>query len=181
MLFRSAFIIAGGMHYQTPMLAAIAAEFQASPAEVGWIPTLSFGGMLTGVILLVPLGDRIDKRPLILFKLALLGVAQAAMAMAPSLGVLALASFVTGISSCLAQSFIAIVVDIAPPERRGRAVGTQLTALFVGILFARIVGGLIATHFGWRMSYVLSTVLIVALAPLLAARLPSTRPTTDAG
>ena len=60
LLIGSAFVIAGGIHYQTPMLATIANEFQASPAAVGWIPTLSFGGMLVGVALLVPLGDRIS-------------------------------------------------------------------------------------------------------------------------
>src|SRR5450759_3449096 len=46
LLIVSAFIVAGGIHYQTPMLAAIAAEFQADAATTGWIPTLSFGGML---------------------------------------------------------------------------------------------------------------------------------------
>ena len=66
LLIGSAFVIAGGIHYQTPMLARIASEFQASPAAVGWIPTLSFGGMLVGVSLFVPLGDRVNKRWLII-------------------------------------------------------------------------------------------------------------------
>ena len=175
----SAFVIAGGIHYQSPMLVSIATEFQADTATVGWVPTLSFGGMLAGMILLVPLGDRVDKRTLIIVQLAMLGLAQAAMATAPSIWVLVAASFVTGVCSSMAQLMIAIVADIAPPSERGKAVGTQLMALFVGILFARIVGGLIGEHFGWRFSYALSTLLIFALVPLLVARLPSSRPTTD--
>lgn len=176
----TAFVIAGGIHYQSPMLVAIGAEFRADAATVGWVPTLSFAGMLAGVVLLVPLGDRLNKRSLILCQFAVLALAQAVMAAAPSIWVLVAASFVTGVCSSLAQVMIAIVADIARPDARGRAVGTQLSALFVGILFARIAGGLIAAHYGWRFSYVLSTGLHLALAPLLLARLPRTRPTTRA-
>ena len=179
LLIGSAFVIAGGIHYQTPMLATIANEFQASPAAVGWIPTLSFGGMLVGVALLVPLGDRISKRWLIIGMISVLGMAQALMAAAPSIAVLAAASLVTGICAAVGLVFISIVVEIAPPQHRGRTVGTQLMAMFTGILFARIAGGLIATHFGWRWSYVFSSGLHCALVCALLAWLPHTRPTTQ--
>lgn len=180
LLIVSAFIVAATIHYQTPMLAAIAAEFGADAAATGWIPTLSFGGMLVGVLFFVPLGDRIDKRRLVLCKIVVLLLAQAMMAMAPSIAVLAAGSLVTGICASLLQSFIAITAEIAHPEQRGRALGTQLTALFSGILFARIAGGLIATHIGWRYSYVLSASMLLMIVPVLWARLPSTRPTSQA-
>ena len=181
LLIGSAFVIAGGIHYQTPMLATIANEFQASPATVGWIPTLSFGGMLVGIALLVPLGDRISKRWLIIGMISVLSMAQALMAVAPSIGVLAAASLLTGICASVWLVFISIVVEIAPPEHRGRTVGTQLMAMFTGILFARIAGGLIATHFGWRWSYVFSSGLHFTLVCALLAWLPHTRPTTQMG
>jgi len=181
LLIGSAFVIAGGIHYQTPMLATIANEFQASPAAVGWIPTLSFGGMLVGIALLVPLGDRISKRWLIIGMISVLSMAQALMAVAPSIGVLAAASLLTGICASVGLVFISIVVEIAPPEHRGRTVGTQLMAMFTGILFARIAGGLIATHFGWRWSYVFSSGLHFTLVCALLAWLPHTRPTTQMG
>ncbi len=179
LLIGAAFVIASGIHYQTPMLATIANEFQASPAAVGWIPTLSFGGMLVGIALLVPLGDRISKRWLIIGMVLVLSMAQALMAMAPSIAVLAAASLVTGICASVGLVFISIVVEIAPPQHRGRTVGTQLMAMFAGILFARIAGGLIATHFGWRWSYVFSAGLHCALIGALLAWLPHTRPTTQ--
>ena len=180
-LIGSAFVIAGGIHYQTPMLATIANEFQASPAAVGWIPTLSFGGMLVGIALLVPLGDRISKRWLIIGMIAMLSLAQGLMAAAPSIAVLAAASLLTGICAAVGLVFISIVVEIAPPQHRGRAVGTQLSAMFTGILFARIAGGLIATHLGWRWSYVFSSGLHFMLVLALLAWLPHTRPTTQMG
>jgi len=180
LLIASAFIVAGGIHYQTPMLAAIAAEFQADAATTGWIPTCSFGGMLAGMLFLVPLGDRVDKRALVLSKIVVLTLAQALMAAAPSIAVLAAGSLVTGICSSLLQSFIAITAEIAHPNERGRALGTQLTALFSGILFARIAGGSIAAHVGWRYSYMLSAGMLLSIIPVLWARLPHTRPTSQA-
>ncbi len=179
LLILAAFVIAGGIHYQTPMLAAIAADFQASPAQVGWIPTLSFGGMVIGVALFIPLGDRINKRWLIIGMISVLGAAQVVMAVAPSITVLAAASLVTGICSSVGLVFISIVVEIAPPRHRGRAVGTQLMAMFIGILFARIAGGLIATHLGWRWSYTFSAGLHAVLVCALLVRLPDTRATTQ--
>ena len=176
----SALIVAGGIHYQTPMLAAIAAEFDADAATTGWIPTLSFGGLLLGIVLFVPLGDRVDKRTLVLTKIVVITLAQAVMAFAPSIAVLAAGSLVTGICSSLMQHFIAITAEVAHPDHRGRALGTQLTAMFSGILFARIVGGLIATHLGWRYSYMLSAAMLVLLIPVLWMRLPNTRPTSKA-
>jgi len=180
LLIVSAFIVAGGIHYQTPMLAAIAAEFQADAATTGWIPTLSFGGMMAGILFFVPLGDRIDKRRLVIAKIVLLALAQVVMAMAPSIEVLAAASLVTGICSSVAQSFIAITAETAHPDHRGRAIGTLMTALFGGILFARIAGGLIAAHLGWRYSYMLSAGMLLVMIPVLWVRLPSTRPTSQA-
>ena len=176
----SAFVVTPCIHYQTPMLAAIAAEFGADAAATGWIPTLSFGGMVVGTLFLVPLGDRFDKRRLVLCQITVLTLAQAVMAVAPSITVLAAASLVTGICSPLLQNFVAITAEIAPPGQRGRALGTQLTAMFSGILFARIAGGLIAAHFGWRYSYVLSAGMLLLVIPVLLQRLPSTQPTSRA-
>src|SRR6185295_10384983 len=133
-----------------------------------------------GSVLLVPLGDRIDKRTLVLSQIVVLALSQMASAAAPSLAVLVAANLLTGFCSPLVQNFVAIVAEISPPERRGRALGTQLTAMFSGILFARIAGGLMATHVGWRYGYVLSAGMLLAITAVLWARLPSTRPTSRA-
>jgi len=180
LLAASAFIVSGGIHYQTPMLAAIAFDLNADAASAGWIPTLSFGGLLIGIVLFVPLGDRVDKRTLVLSKIVVMTLAQAIMAAAPSIAVLAAGSLVTGICSSLSQHFISITAEVAHPSHRGRALGTQLTAMFSGILFARIFGGLIATYLGWRYSYMLSACMLLAITVVLWVRLPNTKPTTQA-
>jgi predicted MFS family arabinose efflux permease len=173
------FAAAGGIHYQTPMLGPIAAEFGADTAQIGWIPTATFGGFLVGILLLAPLGDRMDKRRLILAQHCAAIVALLAAAAAPSLASAAVAGFILGVCGSSSQSVIPLVAELAPPNQRGSAVGTVLTALFLGILFARIVGGLVAAHLGWRWMYVIGAAMMATIAPVLFARLPHSPPKTS--
>lgn len=175
------FVVSGVIHYQTPMLGAMGAEFGADAAAVGWVATLTFGGFLAGLIFLAPLGDRLDKRKLVLGQIAVLVPALLAMAAAPSLATLAAASFVVGASGTFGQHFIAMTAELARPDERGRTMGKLLTALFLGILFARITGGLVASHIGWRWMYAIVAVMMLALTPALLRRLPSTPAKTQIG
>jgi predicted MFS family arabinose efflux permease len=175
------FAAGAAVHYQAPMLGEIGVEFGADAAAVGWVPTLTFGGFVAGMIFIVPLGDRLEKRALILSQIAVLIVMSLCMAASPSLIAAATASFGIGASVCYTQSIIPMVVELTSPRERGRTVGTLLTALFLGILFGRLAGGIIASHLGWRWAYVFSAALLLALASALALRLPSTPPKTQLG
>jgi predicted MFS family arabinose efflux permease len=177
----SVFAGAGTIHYQTPMLAAFAADFNADAAAVGWVATLTFGGFLAGTFFLVPLGDRYDKRRLILVEIGVLIVALLVMASAPTLPALVVASLVVGITSGFAQLVIPLTAELAPPEKRGRVMGTLLACLFLGILFGRLAGGLIAQYFGWRWTYVAAAAMLAALAPALMLWLPSMPARTQLG
>src|SRR5712691_11008742 len=170
----SVFAGAGTIHYQTPMLAAFAAGCNARAATAAWVAALTFGGLLAGTFFLVPLGDRFDKRRLILAELAVLIVALLAMAAAPSLAALAAASLVVGVTAGFAQIVIPLAAEVAPPEQRGRVMGTILACLFLGILFGRMAGGLVASTLGWRWTYVGAAAMLLALVPALALWLPST-------
>ncbi len=177
----SVFAGAGTIHYQTPMLAAFAADFHADAAAVGWVATLTFGGFLAGTFFLVPLGDRYDKRTLILIELGVLIVALLVMASAPTLPALIAASLVVGLTSGFAQLVIPLTAELAPPEKRGRVMGALLACLFLGILFGRLAGGLIAEFLGWRWTYVAAAAMLAALAPALLLWLPSMPARTQLG
>jgi len=172
------FASASTVHFQTPMLGRFAVEFAATPAAIGWIPTLSFAGFLTGIVFLVPLGDRFDKRRLILAHLAGLIAAVLGMAVAPALPFLWLASFWIGVFASLSQYVVPLVVELAPPGARGAAVGTVMSGLFLGILFGRVVGGIVTETLGWRWMYVISAVLLAAVGAGVAMRLPPSPPGT---
>ena len=177
----SVFAGAGTIHYQTPMLVAFAAEFEADAAAAGWVATLTFGGFLAGTIFIVPLGDRFDKRRVILAEFAVLIPALLAMAAAPSLPALALASFFVGVAAGFAQVVIPLAAELVPPEKRGRVMGAILACLFLGILFGRMAGGLVASTLGWRWTYVGATAMLLALLPALLLWLPSTSSKTQLG
>jgi predicted MFS family arabinose efflux permease len=172
------FATAGTIHFQTPMLPELAREFGASAAEVGWVPTLSFAGFLSGTLFVSPLGDSFDKRRLILAKLACLTGAMAAMGAAPSLGLLVAAGFVAGVGASLSQDVIPLVSELAAPGERGRAVGTVLSGLFLGILFGRIGGGFVTEALGWRWMYAISAAMLVVMFAAMFARCPSAPPRT---
>ena len=181
LLTATVFTTASAMHFQTPMLERIRAEFGATPAAVGWIPTLSFAGFLSGTVFLIPLGDRYDKRTLILAKVAVLILAVLAMAIAPSLPMLWLASFVLGIATSVSQHVVPLVAELAGPRARGRAVGTVLSGLFLGILFARVTGGIVAATLGWRAMYVISMGMLIVVGTALVLRLPRAPASTAHG
>jgi predicted MFS family arabinose efflux permease len=164
---------AGSIHFQTPLLAEFGRVFEADAATVGWVPTLSFAGFLTGTLFLVPLGDRYDKRRIVLAKFVGLTGSIFVIAAAPNLPVLAVASFAAGVSASVSQDILALVADLVEPGERGRAIGTALSGLFVGILLARVGSGSMASLVGWRWTYVIYGCLLCALIPVLIARVPS--------
>jgi len=178
LLTATCFTTAGTVHFQTPMLPEFAREFGASPAAVGWVATCSFGGFLAGTLALAPLGDRFDKRRLIIGQLACLIAAMLAMGAAPNLPLLVAAAFCVGVCASTSQHILPFIAELSAPGERGRALGTVMSGLFLGILFGRVGGGFASAFLGWRWTYALSAALMLALAPALVARLPSAPPQT---
>ena len=170
------FSTAGTIHFQTPLLGLIAKDFQASPAAVGWIPTLTFGGFFVGTFFLVPLGDRLDKRLLIINQLIALIAALLGMAVAPTLAIAAIASFMIGFFCGLSQHVVPLVSELADHGERGRIVGTVLSGVFTGLLFSRVVAGQIAEHFDWRWAYVFGAVLCAIVGVAAFVTMPRVAP-----
>lgn len=162
------------IYYNQPMLGQMAAEFAAR--DVSAVPTATQLGYALGLVLLVPLGDRIDRRRLILWQGAGLVASLGLAALAPGLVGLAAASVAIGVFSTIAQQLIPLAAELARPEARGQAVGTLMSGLLAGILLARTVSGLVAEHAGWRAMFWLGAGLAVLMLAALASRLPRSRP-----
>ncbi|CAB3661975.1 MFS transporter [Achromobacter pestifer] len=167
------------LYYSQPMLGVLGAEIRASAEALGWIPTLTQLGYAFGILMLAPLGDRHDRKHIILIKAAVLSLALLAAAVSPSIGMLLAASFVVGLSATLAQDIVPAAAHLAPPAQRGKTVGTVMTGLLLGILLSRVVSGFVAEQFGWRVMFVAAAVTIVALGVALWRGLPRFVPTTQ--
>lgn len=167
-------VLGAALHYQMPMLAQLASEFAARPERVGLVPMATLGAYALGVFFLVPLGDRFEKRSLILVKSVLLALAYASASLAPSLEWLIAASFCIGVLGSAAQDIVPLAARIAPAGRQGRVLGQVMTGIFLGILFGRLFGGLVTEHFGWRMAFAGAALVTGAVVPVLALTLPRT-------
>ncbi len=167
---------AANVWYNQPMIGMIARDLPAPAQLAALIPTATQIGFASGILLLLPLGDRMDRRTLILRQLVLLTAALLAAALAPGPFTLIAASVAIGAGACIAQQIVAFAADLAPPQRRGQVVGTVMSGVLSGVLMGRVLSGAVAHYAGWRTMFFLAAGLAVAMGVLLAAMLPRSRP-----
>lgn len=149
------------LYYNQPMLGVIGSELQATPRQIGLVPTMTQLGYGLGIALLAPLGDRFDRKKIILAKAAALAIALVASGFAPGIVFLLAASLATGMAATMAQDIVPAAATIAPESQRGKIVGMVMTGLLLGILLSRVVSGVVAERFGWRTMYFAAAVAIV--------------------
>lgn len=163
------------VYYAQPLLEAMARDLAIDPAQVGLVVTLSQVGYGLGLILLVPLGDLLDRRRLILVQTVLAVVALALVAWAPNSTLLLLGMALTGVLAVVAQVLVAHAASLASDASRGRVVGMVTGGIVIGILLARTVSGVMADLAGWRSTYWLAAALALLTGALLWRWLPASR------
>ncbi len=142
------------------------------------VPAVTQLGYAAGMLLLAPLGDRFDRRRLILLQIVGMCIALVVAAAAPTLSVLIIASLAIGVLATIAQQAVPFAAELAPASARGHAVGTVMSGLLLGILLARTAAGLVAEYFGWRAVFGVSVVALLVLAVVIILRLPKSKPTS---
>ncbi|MBD9607741.1 putative MFS family arabinose efflux permease [Pseudomonas sp. PvR086] len=162
----------GNVYYAQPLLDAMAEAFAMDPATIGIIITLTQIGYGVGLLLLVPLGDLLNRRRLIVLQTLLSALALLMIALAPSSTWLLLGMALTGLLAVVTQVLVAYAATLAIPAQRGRVVGVITSGIVVGILLARTVAGGMADLAGWRSIYLLSAGLTLVMALLLFRVLP---------
>ncbi|MEY9940568.1 MFS transporter [Streptacidiphilus sp. MAP5-3] len=156
-----------GIYYAQPLLPALASAFHAHWASAAAVVTAGQLGYAAGLLLIVPLGDRLARDRLATALLWAAVPAAVLAATAPALPVLCVAAAGLGLFGSAAQVLVARTASLAGAERRGRAVGTVMGGLTAGILLARVVSGQVAALWGWRAVYAAAAVLFVTAAVAL--------------
>jgi len=166
------------LYYSQPMLGVLAGDIGASERSAGLVPTLTQLGYALGILLLAPLGDRHDRRLIMLVKAALLTIALLLAGTSPSLATLLPASLLIGLTATLAQDIVPAAATLAPEAQRGKVVGTIMTGLLTGILLSRVISGLVAEQFGWRAMFFIAATTIMLMGVAIHRFLPRFQPST---
>jgi predicted MFS family arabinose efflux permease len=162
-------------YYPQPLLPTIARAFGLSAAGAGAIVTTAQLGYGAGLLLIVPLGDLLERRSLVVVMSLLTAAGLFTTALAPSMPVLLLGTALTGLFSVVVQILVPFAAALAAPEQRGRVVGTVMSGLLLGVLSARTVAGALASLGGWRTVYWAGAAAMVLVAAVLGRALPRHR------
>ncbi|MEU2880712.1 MFS transporter, partial [Streptomyces sp. NPDC007070] len=160
-------VTAGNIYLAAPMLPLIARDFGSAPSAVAWIASVAQFGYAAGLLFFAPLGDRVNRRPLVAGLSLATTAALVAASLAPGTAALAAAVFAASAATVVPQLLVPMVAERAPADRRARHVAAVIAGLFTGIVAARVLGGLAGQAFGWRWVFVGAAVLTLALDGVL--------------
>ncbi|HBQ6679129.1 TPA: MFS transporter, partial [Klebsiella pneumoniae] len=153
------------IYYAQPLLPLMGANLHLTVEGMGLVPTLTQAGYALGILFLLPLGDRHDRRRLILVKSALLALLLLLCSLTGQLSSLLVVSLLIGMAATMAQ-------DIVPAGKQGKMVGTVMTGLLLGILLSRTVSGVVGAVFGWRVMYQAAAVSVALIGLVMWRVLP---------
>ncbi|WP_225099890.1 MFS transporter [Streptomyces sp. CoH27] len=174
-------VTAANIYLAAPLLPLIAHDFGTVPSAVTWIASVAQFGYAAGLLFFAPLGDRVNRRPLVAALSVATAVALIGAAVSPGTAALAAAVFVAAAATVVPQLLVPLVAERAPAGRRARHVAAVIAGLFTGIVAARVVGGLAGQAFGWRWVFAGSAVLTLALGLTTALALPAERRAREGG
>ncbi|MBS9437934.1 MFS transporter [Photorhabdus noenieputensis] len=166
-------------YYAQPLLDTIALQFNLTANEAGFIVTTAQLSYAVGLIFLVPLGDMFERRGLIVSMTILAAIGLLITATSQNIWQMLLGTALTGLFSVVAQVLVPLAATLALPHQRGKAVGTIMSGLLLGILLARTISGTMATLGGWRTVFWVASVLLVILSLTLWRYLPRYKQVTD--
>ncbi|RZS76292.1 MFS transporter [Pseudobacter ginsenosidimutans] len=166
-------ISVANVYYAQPLLDAMSRQFNITEASAGIIITATQIGCALALIGLVPLGDMLNRRKLLIGQLIALVLALVLVITAKTKPVLLTGMAALGLlGTAMTQGLLAYAATLARPSQRGRVVGAAQGGVVVGLLLARTVAGLLADIWGWRSVYILSAILAGMMILVLYKRLP---------
>lgn len=160
------------IYYAQPLLPLMGANLHLTVEGMGLVPTLTQAGYALGILFLLPLGDRHDRRRLILVKSALLALLLLLCSLTSQLSSLLVVSLLIGMAATMAQDIVPAAAILAPAGKQGKMVGTVMTGLLLGILLSRTVSGVVGAVFGWRVMYQAAAVSVALIGLVMWRVLP---------
>ncbi len=172
----SAGLVVANLYYNQPLLHDMAISLGVSNPEVSNVALSTQIGYAFGLLLIIPLGDKINNIKIMKLNFLILILSLLGAAISQSLVLLIISSFLIGFTSTLPQLFVPMAAHLSNDEGRGRAIGIVMSGLLIGILGSRVLSGLVGEYFGWRTVFYGAAGLMILLFFLLNAKLPVIQP-----
>jgi EmrB/QacA subfamily drug resistance transporter len=137
-------------------LPTISNELTINAILLSWIST---SYLLTSAMLAVPFGriaDIYGMKKIFTYGIVILTIASFLAAVSPSAELLIISRAIQGIGSAMIfVTGLAIITSVFPPKERGKAIGINITATYMGLVLSPILGGFLTTYMGWRSIFYL--------------------------
>ncbi len=172
-------LIVSNLYYAQPLISLIAPEIKLTEAIASFIVTLTQIGYCAGLVLLVPLGDLIENKKLILFTIVSSIIAMISAMQSHTANTFLISSLAIGITTVAVQMLIPLAAHLSPVEKRGQTVGTIMGGLLAGIMLSRPFSSLLSHAFGWRAVFGIAATLLIILAIALFIKLPNRKPNAE--
>lgn len=168
-------ICAGSNYYNQPLIYSIAEALKVNADQVALTIVISQLSYAVGLFILVPLGDFFEKRSYICLLMCCTGLAQVGLSLSQTLPVLYGFTFLATFFSIATQVLVPFAAGLASPKKSPQVVGTLMSGLFLGILLARSIAGLLSTVWSWHAVYLISGIVILVFAWGMWVKLPVAR------
>jgi predicted MFS family arabinose efflux permease len=168
-------VTVANIYLALPALTLIDQSFRVGPGSSVIVATSAQIGYAAGLLFLVALGDMVRRTRLTCALLIGTVLALVGAAVAPDIGVLAVASALAGAFTVVPQVLIPFTVQVVAPQRQGRAVAAVQAGLLTGIILSRVLGGQFGQTFGWRSVYLGAAVLTALVGAVTVWFLPRER------
>jgi predicted MFS family arabinose efflux permease len=169
-------LLIANVYYSQPIAGPIAASLRLSPEATGLIVTVTQAGFGVGLLFVVPLGDLLENRRLVLMLIGIAGVALLTAALSPNPLLYFLAAALVGLGSVAVQVLIPFAANLAPEQIRGRVVGNVMSGLMIGIMLARPAAGFVTQIASWHAVFYAASIAMLLAAVILRLGLPRRAP-----
>ncbi|WP_371379059.1 MFS transporter [Sporomusa aerivorans] len=172
-------ISAANLYYAQPLLSNLSTYFHVSSTVIGISAMIIQIGFAIGLIFIVPLGDMVNQRSLIIIMLICSMVALLELSFATNIIWFTIGSLFVGITSIAQMVLVTLAAHLANPASRGRVIGAVMTGLLIGMQLSRTFSGIIGTYYGWQVVYQIASIMIGILIIIFYFCLPQSSPDTS--
>ncbi|WP_180046721.1 MFS transporter [Acinetobacter sp. YH12117] len=169
-------LCAGSAYFNQPLIYSIEKSLGISTSQAGFAVVVAQIGYGLGLMLLVPLGDLLNKRKLIVSLMVFAAISQILLSLSSSLSGLYFFTLCATFGAISAQVLIPFASTISPPESSAAIVGKLMSGLVMGIILSRTFAGFVSTYWSWEGVYLSSGILTLGFALLMWHKLPNTEP-----